>query len=106
VAEAAERCRTGTGPRLVEARTQRWHGHFEGDQQKYRSGDELAAIREQDPVAGLGARLQAEGWADAAWIDQVVVEAAAEIQAAVEFGAAGEPLSSAELLALVGAGTG
>jgi acetoin:2,6-dichlorophenolindophenol oxidoreductase subunit alpha len=106
VAEAAEGCRAGSGPRLIEARTQRWHGHFEGDQQRYRSPDELTAIREQDPVARLGARLQAEGWADAAWRDAVATEAAEEMRAAVEFGAAGEPLSGAEMLALVGAATG
>ena len=105
VAAAAERCRAGLGPRLIEARTQRWHGHFEGDQQRYRSPDELTAIRAEDPVARLGAHLQAEGWADPAWIDQVASEAEAEMRAAVEFGGAGEPLTSAEMLALVGAGT-
>jgi TPP-dependent pyruvate/acetoin dehydrogenase alpha subunit len=105
VAAAAEGCRAGLGPALIEARTQRWHGHFEGDQQRYRSSDELAAIREQDPVARLGARLHREGWADAAWMQQVALQAEAEIRSAVEFGAAGEPISSAEMLALVGAGT-
>ncbi|MEP7104512.1 MAG: thiamine pyrophosphate-dependent dehydrogenase E1 component subunit alpha [Chloroflexota bacterium] len=105
VAAAAARCRDGAGPALLEARTQRWHGHFEGDQQRYRSAEELAAIRDQDPVARLGARLLAEGWGDAAWIEQVASEAAAEVEAAAAFGAAGEPLTSAEMLALVGAGT-
>ncbi len=76
------------------------------NQQRYRSPDELTAIREQDPVARLGARLQAEGWADAAWRDEVATEAAEEMRAAVEFGAAGEPLSGAEMLALVGTATG
>jgi acetoin:2,6-dichlorophenolindophenol oxidoreductase subunit alpha len=104
VSAAADRCRAGLGPGLIEARTQRWHGHFEGDQQRYRSRDELTAIREQDPVARLGARLQGEGWADVAWMDQVAIEAEEEIRSAVEFGSAGEPLSSEEMLALVGAG--
>ena len=105
MAAAAARCRAGAGPALLEARTQRWHGHFEGDQQRYRSAEELAAIRDQDPIAALGGRLLEAGWADPAWIEQVDREAAAEVDTAAAFGAAGEPLTSAEMLALVGAGT-
>jgi pyruvate dehydrogenase E1 component alpha subunit len=41
VAGAVERSRRDEGPVLVEARTHRWHGHFEGDQQRYRSREEL-----------------------------------------------------------------
>ncbi|HEX2115273.1 MAG TPA: hypothetical protein VHM01_12780, partial [Alphaproteobacteria bacterium] len=37
---AARRCE---GPRILECLTQRWRGHYEGDPQKYRDAQELAA---------------------------------------------------------------
>ena len=40
----------GTGPVVVEAATYRWHGHYEGDPQRYRSAEELQAWQEHDPV--------------------------------------------------------
>ena len=33
--------RAGRGPVVVEATTYRWHGHYEGDPQRYRSPDEV-----------------------------------------------------------------
>ncbi len=44
VSEAVSSCRDGRGPVLLEARTNRWHGHFEGDRQAYRPAGELEAI--------------------------------------------------------------
>jgi TPP-dependent pyruvate/acetoin dehydrogenase alpha subunit len=38
VGEAVERARDGQGPSIVENRTYRYRGHFEGDPQLYRSG--------------------------------------------------------------------
>lgn len=48
--EAVARARAGEGPSFIEARTNRWRGHFEGDPQKYRPRDELQAMSEQDPL--------------------------------------------------------
>lgn len=42
--------RRGGGPVLVEAETYRWHGHYEGDPQSYRSPDELAEWKKRDPL--------------------------------------------------------
>ncbi len=44
---ATSYARTG-GPVIVEARTVRWHGHYEGDQQKYRDAGHLRAGLEVD----------------------------------------------------------
>jgi TPP-dependent pyruvate/acetoin dehydrogenase alpha subunit len=101
VAAAAARCRAGGGPVLVEARTQRWHGHFEGDQQRYRSRDELESIRLQDPIALLRERMEGSAWAGQEWFQEMESEIAAEIERAVEFAAAGRPLEFAEMLRLV-----
>jgi TPP-dependent pyruvate/acetoin dehydrogenase alpha subunit len=46
-----ERARHGHGPSLVEARTLRLRGHFEGDAEPYRDASELAAARARDPLA-------------------------------------------------------
>jgi len=42
---AIERARSGGGPSLVECKTDRFYGHFEGDQQKYRAADEVERLR-------------------------------------------------------------
>jgi pyruvate dehydrogenase E1 component alpha subunit len=52
VARAVTRARAGEGPTLIEAKTIRIRGHYEGDQQTYRQDDEgLPAAR--DPLAVL-----------------------------------------------------
>lgn len=48
VMSAATEHARSTGPVIVEARTVRWHGHYEGDQQKYRDPDDLSAGLEVD----------------------------------------------------------
>ena len=35
---------------IVEATTYRWHGHYEGDPQRYRTEDELREWQERDPL--------------------------------------------------------
>lgn len=47
---AVDRARKGEGPTLLECRTYRWRGHFEGDAQRYRGKDEVAAWQELDPL--------------------------------------------------------
>ncbi|MEF2975928.1 alpha-ketoacid dehydrogenase subunit alpha/beta [Subtercola sp. YIM 133946] len=69
-----ERVRTD-GPVVVEAMTARWHGHYEGDQQKYRDPLHLEHGRSMDPVAVGRQRLLASG-VDSAEID--AVQAAAD----------------------------
>ncbi|RLQ22384.1 thiamine pyrophosphate-dependent dehydrogenase E1 component subunit alpha [Seongchinamella sediminis] len=44
--EALARARAGKGPSVIEAQAVRFHGHFEGDPQAYRSKEEMAASRE------------------------------------------------------------
>jgi 2-oxoisovalerate dehydrogenase E1 component len=42
--------RDGRGPFVVEAATYRWHGHYEGDPERYRSADEVEEWRSRDPL--------------------------------------------------------
>jgi 2-oxoisovalerate dehydrogenase E1 component len=55
--EVVDLARSGSGPVIVEARTYRWHGHYEGDPQRYRSAEELAAWQDRDPLVQHRQRL-------------------------------------------------
>ncbi|OPX38931.1 MAG: pyruvate dehydrogenase (acetyl-transferring) E1 component subunit alpha [Desulfobacteraceae bacterium 4484_190.1] len=51
VGEAVARARKGEGPTIVENKTYRYRGHFEGDPQKYRSTQEIEEYRlAHDPI--------------------------------------------------------
>ena len=82
MAEVVDAVRAGGGPSVLEAVTYRWHGHYEGDPQRYRSAEELAQWQARDPLVVHAARLAAAGIGD----DVVVALAAAvadELDAAV-----------------------
>ena len=62
VGGAVERARAGQGPTLVEARTLRVGGHYEGDQQRYRDTAELSGqVQAADPVAYTASVLRSRG---------------------------------------------
>jgi 2-oxoisovalerate dehydrogenase E1 component len=56
--------RGGGGPALVEAVTYRWHGHYEGDPERYRSSDEVESWQARDPLLVHEARLRSVGISD------------------------------------------
>jgi pyruvate dehydrogenase E1 component alpha subunit len=51
--EAVARARRGEGPSLIEAKTYRYYGHFEGDTILYRTKEELEHYRSRDPILNL-----------------------------------------------------
>jgi 2-oxoisovalerate dehydrogenase E1 component len=53
--------RAGHGPVIVEATTYRWHGHYEGDPERYRTPEELAEWQERDPLVVHAKRLVDSG---------------------------------------------
>ena len=53
--------REGRGPTIVEASTYRWHGHYEGDPQRYRSQEEVEAWKDRDPLVLHAQRLESAG---------------------------------------------
>ncbi|MEV0666499.1 pyruvate dehydrogenase complex E1 component subunit beta [Actinomadura luteofluorescens] len=83
VASVVERLRGGAGPVLVEAETYRWHGHYEGDPERYRSPSELEDWKKRDPLLVSRRRLAAAGVETAA-VDAVEAEIETEIEAAVD----------------------
>ena len=59
---ALDHCRSGRGPFLIEAHTYRLDAHTNADDaSRYRSGDEVTAWLERDPIARLEAYLRASG---------------------------------------------
>jgi pyruvate dehydrogenase E1 component alpha subunit len=89
VNEAVERARTGGGPTLLEARTYRFRGHHEGEDQilgrnVYRTVDEIEEQRrERDPLTLFRARMPASVGDD--FFVRADEEIGKEIQRAVEF---------------------
>ncbi len=83
MAEVVAAIRAGGRPVLVEATTYRWHGHYEGDPERYRSPDELRDWQGRDPLVVHEGRLRASGLGDD---DLKTLEAsvAEELHAAVE----------------------
>lgn len=90
--------RAGAGPALLECVTQRWHGHYEGDPQKYRDPDEIARTAEADPIARLENRLVAQG-VSADELTALQAAIADRVEAAVARGRAGGAPDFADALA-------
>jgi pyruvate dehydrogenase E1 component alpha subunit len=57
VTEAKARALSGKGPTLIECKTYRTTGHYEGDSQSYRDKDEINAWKQKDPIARCKAAL-------------------------------------------------
>ena len=53
------RARSGQGPTLIEVKTDRYFGHFQGDPESYRPKDEVATLRTKDPLGLLAQLLKA-----------------------------------------------
>jgi 2-oxoisovalerate dehydrogenase E1 component len=62
--EVVRTARAGGGPSVVEAATYRWHGHYEGDPQRYRTPEEVTAWEARDPLIVHEARLRGAGVED------------------------------------------
>lgn len=78
-----EEVRNGGGPAMVEAVTYRWHGHYEGDPQRYRTPEELQEWQARDPLIVHADHRRATG-IEAATITALETDVAAELDRAVE----------------------
>ena len=93
---AVERARSGSGPTLIELKTQRFHGHSSGDPQVYRTKAAVEQLRQtRDPIARLEQELIAAGLLGdrAALLAQIE----AEVAEAVRFADASPYPADAEL---------
>ena len=82
--EAIERARAGGGPKLVEAKVNRYYGHFEGDAQAYRAQNEVEDIRaSRDCLIGFRKRVTKHGLINVSELDEIDRRASQLIDEAV-----------------------
>jgi TPP-dependent pyruvate/acetoin dehydrogenase alpha subunit len=84
-ATAVKRARDGGGPTLIEVKTDRYMGHFQGDAEVYRPKGEVEALRKNDPIPALGAQLHQRGLIDDAHDRSIRERAELRVTAAFDF---------------------
>jgi pyruvate dehydrogenase E1 component alpha subunit len=85
VAEAAERARAGEGPTLLEFRTYRYKGHSMSDPGKYRTREEVATYKDQDPIQRVKARILEGGIATDEELKEIEAKIKQQVAESVEF---------------------
>ena len=83
--EAVKRARAGEGPTLIECKTYRHRGHFEGDPTTYRSAEEVEEWKKKDPIARLEKRLMEMGYLTEEDKKKIEADINARIEEAVRF---------------------
>ncbi len=85
VNEAVARARGGGGPTLVECKTYRRHGHFQGDPCNYQPKEEVEEWKKKDPIPKFRKKLVEMGIFTEQEADKVDQEINKEIDEAVRF---------------------
>jgi acetoin:2,6-dichlorophenolindophenol oxidoreductase subunit alpha len=84
--EAVARARAGEGPSFLESKTYRIRGHVEGDPQKYRTQEDVAAWqKEKDPIERFTKVLKKREILTEEKSNRILEEIEAELEAAVKF---------------------
>ncbi len=93
--EAVARARAGKGPTLLECKTYRQHGHFEGDPAIYKPKEEQAAWMEKDPMPRFAKFLVDNGVCTEEEVKAMDDQVAKEIEDSIAFADA-QPIPSLE----------
>jgi TPP-dependent pyruvate/acetoin dehydrogenase alpha subunit len=97
--EAISRARAGNGPSLVECRTNRFFGHFEGDAMTYRPAGEVKQLRETcDCLKIFAGRVTADGLISPAELAAIDTEVLGRVDDAVVRAKASPKPTEADLL--------
>jgi pyruvate dehydrogenase E1 component alpha subunit len=84
--EAVARARAGQGPTLLECKTYRFYGHYEGDQQTYKIATENEKYqKERDPIKLFKDNVLKRGLVTEAELKAIDDRVAAQIDEAVKF---------------------
>jgi TPP-dependent pyruvate/acetoin dehydrogenase alpha subunit len=83
--EAVKLAKSGKGPTLIECKTYRWRGHFEGDPAVYRTPDELEKWKKNDPITRFRKQLMERGFLLEADVRKIDKSAREEVENAVKF---------------------
>ena len=83
---AAEHCRSGNGPYILELKTYRYRGHSMSDPAKYRTREEVDEVRKtRDPIDFVEELLEKNGWADEAAMKAIDAEVKRIVADAAEY---------------------
>jgi len=80
VKRAAEICRKGEGPVLLEAMTYRYMGHSLSDQNRYRNEEEINAWKCEDAIGGFKQEMIKAGIAEADELEKIEQEIYADME--------------------------
>ena len=69
--EAIERARRGDGPTFIEAKTYRFRGHSMSDAEAYRTKDEVAEAKNDDPILLVKNRILENNWATESELEEI-----------------------------------
>ena len=83
--EAVARARRGAGPSLIEVKTDRLLGHFQGDAQAYRTAEQIAELERRDAIRTYEARLAESGVLSEEQAAEVQASCRAEVEEAIAF---------------------
>jgi len=82
---AVERARKGEGPTLIETKTYRHRGHFEGDMARYRPKEEVAEWMNRDPLLTFPVWLSSQCGATEADLADVRARIDSRLETAIEW---------------------
>ena len=98
--------KSGRGPILLEMKTYRYRGHSMSDPAKYRSREEVQAMREnRDPLDHAKREMLELGFADEAWFKELEKQVKAEVAEAADFAEQAPEPEPAELYTDILVGT-
>lgn len=83
--EAVRRARSGHGPTLLECKTGRFRGHYEGDPQHYRPKENLEETLRNDAIIKFEEKLFSMGVLDTKAAQKIKDEVKTDIEQAVQF---------------------
>ncbi|MFT3872916.1 MAG: thiamine pyrophosphate-dependent dehydrogenase E1 component subunit alpha [Nocardioides sp.] len=98
---AVDRARAGDGPTLIETLTYRWKGHSKSDKNLYRTKDEIAEWRDDDPIPDFERKVVEAGLLTEDEIAQVRAEVMDRLRDAVRTANAAPDADPADLLTAV-----
>jgi TPP-dependent pyruvate/acetoin dehydrogenase alpha subunit len=80
--EAIARARRGEGPSIIEAKTYRYYGHFQGDMITYRTDEEVNAYKQRDAIEHVRNYALQRGLASEPQLARIDAEVRAELEQA------------------------
>jgi len=96
--KALDWCRSGKGPIILEMKTYRYRGHSMSDPAKYRTREEVTAVREKrDPIDHLGQKLLAQKLASEDDLKTIDKDIRQIVNASAEFATESPEPDAAEL---------